>query len=85
MSWHHAFAGDRHAERSRNTAPNHAGERGLTENRHNLHHAGPTHARHGVDRGRIDPSSAVIRLLERLGRVRDVRRPTSDRLAARRA
>lgn len=39
-----------------------------------LHHADPTSARHGVDGGRLDPSAAVIRLLERLGRVYDVRR-----------
>ncbi|MDX3638663.1 acyl-CoA desaturase [Streptomyces sp. MB09-02B] len=55
------------------------------ESRHNLHHADPTSARHGVDRGQIDPSAAVIRLLERLGWVHDVRRPAPDRLAARRA
>ncbi|MET9576430.1 hypothetical protein ACLQ2D_20460 [Streptomyces sp. DT199] len=45
--------------------------------------AGPTQAHD--DRGRIDPSAAVIRLVERLGRVHDVRRLASDRLAARRA
>lgn len=31
------------------------------------------------------PSASVIRLLERLGRVRDVRRPTPDRVAVRRS
>ncbi|GAB2958059.1 hypothetical protein GCM10023080_017200 [Streptomyces pseudoechinosporeus] len=46
--------------------------------------AGPTSARHGVDRGQIDPSAAVIRLLERLGWVYDVRWPAPDRVAARR-
>jgi stearoyl-CoA desaturase (Delta-9 desaturase) len=55
------------------------------ESWHNLHHADPTSARHGVDRGQIDPSAAVIRLLERLGWVYDVRRPTPERVAARRA
>ncbi|MFC9506243.1 acyl-CoA desaturase [Streptomyces sp. NPDC057002] len=55
------------------------------ESRHNLHHADPTSARHGVDRGQIDPSAAFIRLLERLGWVHDVRRPTAERVAARRA
>nr|WP_319106962.1 fatty acid desaturase [Streptomyces caniscabiei] len=55
------------------------------ESRHNLHHADPTSARHGVDRGQIDPSAAANRLLERLGWVHDVRRPTSDRLSGRRA
>ncbi|MEV8524795.1 acyl-CoA desaturase [Streptomyces sp. NPDC052000] len=55
------------------------------ESWHNLHHADPTSARHGVDHGQIDPSAAVIRLLERLGWVRDVRWPTPDRIDARRA
>ncbi|MEI5098668.1 fatty acid desaturase [Streptomyces sp. PmtG] len=54
------------------------------ESWHNLHHADPTSARHGVDRGQIDPSAAAIRLLERLGWVHDVRWPTPDRVAARR-
>ncbi|WP_330305956.1 MULTISPECIES: acyl-CoA desaturase [unclassified Streptomyces] len=54
------------------------------ESWHNLHHADPTSARHGVDRGQLDPSAAVIRLLERLGWVSDVRWPTPDRVAARR-
>ncbi|GHE73445.1 hypothetical protein GCM10017771_97190 [Streptomyces capitiformicae] len=40
---------------------------------------------HGVDRGQLDPSAAVIRLLERLGWVHDVRWPTPDRVASRRA
>ncbi|MGW0969227.1 acyl-CoA desaturase [Streptomyces sp. NPDC002516] len=55
------------------------------ESWHNLHHADPTSARHGVDRGQLDPSAAVIRLFERLGWVTDVRWPTPDRIAARRA
>jgi stearoyl-CoA desaturase (delta-9 desaturase) len=55
------------------------------ESRHNLHHADPTSARHGVDRGQLDPSAAVIRLFERLGWVHDVRWPSPDRVAARRA
>jgi stearoyl-CoA desaturase (delta-9 desaturase) len=55
------------------------------ESWHNLHHADPTSARHGVDRGQIDPSAALIRLLERLGWMHDVRWPTPDRVAARRA
>ncbi|QEU97454.1 acyl-CoA desaturase [Streptomyces kanamyceticus] len=54
------------------------------ESWHNLHHADPTSARHGVDRGQIDPSAAVIRLLEHVGWVRDVRWPTPDRIATRR-
>lgn len=55
------------------------------ESRHNLHHADLTSARYGVDRGQIDPSAVVIRILERLGWVYEVRRPTPARVAARRA
>ncbi|MGR3871519.1 acyl-CoA desaturase [Streptomyces graminifolii] len=55
------------------------------ESWHNLHHAEPTSARHGVDRGQIDPSAAVIRLMERAGWVHDVHWPTADRITARRA
>ncbi|MGW2023364.1 acyl-CoA desaturase [Streptomyces decoyicus] len=54
------------------------------ESWHNLHHADPTCARHGVDRGQIDVSAAVIRLFERLGWVWDVRWPDPARVAARR-
>ncbi|MHC5264278.1 acyl-CoA desaturase [Streptomyces sp. UC4497] len=54
------------------------------ESWHNLHHADPTSARHGVERGQLDPSAAVIRILERLGLAHDVRWPTPDRVAARR-
>ncbi|WP_416965478.1 acyl-CoA desaturase [Streptomyces sp. Agncl-13] len=55
------------------------------ESWHNLHHADPTSARHGVDRGQIDPSAAVIRLMERAGWAYDVHWPAADRVAARRA
>ncbi|MEU9115151.1 acyl-CoA desaturase [Streptomyces sp. NPDC048483] len=54
------------------------------ESWHNLHHADPTCARHGVDRGQIDVSAAVIRLFERAGWVRNVRWPDPARVAARR-
>ncbi|MFG2224553.1 acyl-CoA desaturase [Streptomyces sp. NPDC048644] len=54
------------------------------ESWHNLHHADPTCARHGVDRGQLDPSAAVIRLFERCGWVWDVRWPDPARLEARR-
>ena len=37
------------------------------ESPHPRRHADPTSARHGADRGRLAPSAAVIRLLERLG------------------
>ncbi|HEX4702032.1 MAG TPA: acyl-CoA desaturase [Pseudonocardiaceae bacterium] len=51
------------------------------ESWHNLHHADPTCARHGVKRGQIDTSARLIWLFERFGWVRDVRWPTPQRLA----
>jgi stearoyl-CoA desaturase (delta-9 desaturase) len=51
------------------------------ESWHNLHHADPTSARHGVLRGQIDISARVIWLLEKLGWVWNVRWPTPQRLA----
>jgi stearoyl-CoA desaturase (Delta-9 desaturase) len=55
------------------------------ESWHNLHHADPTCARHGVDRGQLDASARVIRWYEQLGWAYDVRWPSAERLAARRA
>ncbi len=54
------------------------------ESWHNLHHAEPTSARHGVLRGQWDPSAQVIWLLERVGAVHDVRWPRPQRVAANR-
>ena len=54
----------------------------MGESWHNLHHAMPSSARHGVGRGQIDSSAAFIRLLERAGLASRVRWPTPDRLAA---
>jgi stearoyl-CoA desaturase (delta-9 desaturase) len=51
------------------------------ESWHNLHHADPTCARHGVGRGQIDTSARLIWLFERFGWVREVRWPTPQRLA----
>jgi stearoyl-CoA desaturase (Delta-9 desaturase) len=48
---------------------------------HNLHHADPTSARHGVRRGQIDISARVIWMFEKLGWVWHVRWPTPQRLA----
>jgi stearoyl-CoA desaturase (delta-9 desaturase) len=55
------------------------------ESWHNLHHADPTCARHGVDKGQIDSSARLIQLFERLGWAWDVRWPRADRLDKRRA
>ncbi|ABW13575.1 Stearoyl-CoA 9-desaturase [Parafrankia sp. EAN1pec] len=52
---------------------------------HNLHHADPTSARHGVLRGQIDLSAGLIAVFERLGWAHDVRWPDSERIAAKRA
>ncbi|SHG56464.1 acyl-CoA desaturase [Streptoalloteichus hindustanus] len=48
---------------------------------HNLHHADPTCARHGVLRGQIDISARTIWLFEKFGWVWNVRWPTPQRLA----
>ena len=54
------------------------------ESWHNLHHADPTCARHGVLKGQLDPSARVIWALEKLGWAYDVRWPDEDRLTAKR-
>ena len=50
------------------------------ESWHNLHHADPTCARHGVKNGQIDISAMVIRGFEKLGWATNVRWPTTRRL-----
>jgi stearoyl-CoA desaturase (delta-9 desaturase) len=57
----------------------------MGESWHNNHHAFPRLARHGVDRGQLDTSAAMIRLFERLGWVTQVQWPTEAMLATRRA
>ena len=54
------------------------------ESWHNLHHADPTCARHGVLPGQIDTSARMIWFFEKLGWARDVRWPVPERVAARR-
>ncbi|GAA2580891.1 fatty acid desaturase [Dactylosporangium fulvum] len=56
----------------------------LGESWHNLHHAEPTSARHGVLRGQLDPSARLIRIWEAIGWASDVRWPDPVRIAARR-
>ncbi|GLZ37812.1 acyl-CoA desaturase [Actinokineospora sp. NBRC 105648] len=48
---------------------------------HNLHHADPTSARHGVQRGQLDISARLIWIFEKFGWVSEVRWPTPQRLA----
>jgi stearoyl-CoA desaturase (delta-9 desaturase) len=51
------------------------------ESWHNLHHADPTSARHGVQHGQIDLSARLIWVFEKFGWVHSVRWPTPQRLA----
>ncbi|MFF1611014.1 acyl-CoA desaturase [Amycolatopsis sp. NPDC058278] len=54
----------------------------MGESWHNTHHADPTSARHGAQRGQIDISARVIWAFEKLGWAWNVRWPTPKRLAA---
>ncbi|MFD3314293.1 acyl-CoA desaturase [Streptomyces sp. NPDC058656] len=54
------------------------------ESWHNLHHADPTSARHGVERGQVDSSARLIRWFELLGWAYDVRWPSRSRIDSRR-
>jgi stearoyl-CoA desaturase (Delta-9 desaturase) len=54
------------------------------ESWHNLHHADPTCARHGVLRGQIDISARVIWAFEKLGWASSVKWPDPVRLAGKR-
>jgi stearoyl-CoA desaturase (delta-9 desaturase) len=56
----------------------------MGESWHNLHHADPTCARHGAQRGQLDSTAALIRIFEKLRWVWDVRWPDPARLAAKR-
>ncbi|MDN5857542.1 MAG: acyl-CoA desaturase [Pseudonocardia sp.] len=69
----------RSRDRSRNFWP--LAVLSMGESWHNLHHADPTCARHGVLRGQIDISARLIWIFEKLGWATDVRWPTSARLA----
>jgi stearoyl-CoA desaturase (delta-9 desaturase) len=53
----------------------------MGESWHNLHHADPTCARHGVGPGQVDMSARIIAWFEHLGWAYDVRWPTPRRLA----
>lgn len=52
----------------------------MGESWHNLHHADPTCARHGVRRGQLDMTARLIWMFERLSWAADVRWPTPRRL-----
>jgi stearoyl-CoA desaturase (Delta-9 desaturase) len=67
-------------DQSRNFAP--LAVLSMGESWHNLHHAYPSSARHGVGRGQIDSSAALIRLFEHAGWASKVRWPATERLSA---
>jgi stearoyl-CoA desaturase (delta-9 desaturase) len=69
----------RSRDRSRNFWP--LAVLSMGESWHNLHHADPTCARHGVLPGQIDISARVIWFFERFGWASEVRWPTTRRLA----
>ena len=50
------------------------------ESWHNLHHADPTCARHGVKKGQVDISAVTIRAFEKLGWASNVRWPSARRM-----
>ncbi|MDQ1748571.1 MAG: hypothetical protein QOD07_2834 [Frankiaceae bacterium] len=54
----------------------------MGESWHNLHHAEPTAARHGVLRGQLDSSARIIWVMEKLRMVREVRWPSRERVVA---
>lgn len=56
----------------------------LGDSWHNLHHADPTSARHGVDRYQIDIAAGFIRLCERLGWATRVQWPDRMRIESHR-
>jgi stearoyl-CoA desaturase (delta-9 desaturase) len=57
----------------------------LGEGWHHNHHAFPTSARHGLRRRQIDPSYALIRLMEMVGLARNVHRPAEREIEKKRS
>jgi stearoyl-CoA desaturase (delta-9 desaturase) len=55
------------------------------ESWHNMHHADPTAARHGVLRGQLDSSARIIWFFEKFGWATDVRWPKPERVEKLRA
>jgi stearoyl-CoA desaturase (delta-9 desaturase) len=51
---------------------------------HNNHHAFPSMAVHGIGPGQPDPTGLLIRLLDRVGLIWDVKRPPAELVARRR-
>jgi stearoyl-CoA desaturase (delta-9 desaturase) len=57
----------------------------MGESWHNFHHARPSSARHGVLRGQLDSSAALIKVFEHAGWATKVHWPTDDQVDAARA
>ena len=53
----------------------------MGESWHNMHHADPTAARHGVLKGQIDSTARIIWFFEKLGWAHDVRWTSKERLS----
>jgi stearoyl-CoA desaturase (delta-9 desaturase) len=53
----------------------------MGESWHNLHHADPTCARHGVHRGQLDMTARLIWIFEKFRWAHDFRWPSPRRLA----
>jgi len=75
----HAFGERRFATRDGSRNVRLLGWLALGEGWHNNHHAFPRSAIQGLRRGEVDPSGALLRVLERLGLVWDLRRPPAER------
>jgi stearoyl-CoA desaturase (delta-9 desaturase) len=54
----------------------------MGESWHNLHHAYPTSARHGVLRGQVDSSARIIWMMEKFGWATKVRWPAAAKVSA---
>jgi stearoyl-CoA desaturase (delta-9 desaturase) len=54
----------------------------MGESWHNLHHADPTAARHGVLKGQLDSSARIIWAFEKLHLATDVRWPSPERVTS---
>jgi len=72
----------RQGDRSTNLAP--LALLSMGESWHNAHHANPRLARHGVDKGQLDSTARLIKLLERTGLASGVHWPTAALLDPRR-
>src|SRR5580693_105521 len=76
----HTFGKDEFEVRDKSRNVNWLAILSFGESWHNLHHADPTCARHGVLKGQIDIAARLIWCAEKLGWVYDVRWPDEARL-----